>query len=79
MDQYPIVHDPAAPPEEVSLIYFLWLFALPQKRGAGWAELISMYRDMHWNESLWTELFLTRKHWNLTIAYKKQFIFKNKA
>ncbi len=43
-----IVHDPAAPPEEVSLtltIFYDYLritFGLPQKRGAGWAELISM-------------------------------------
>ncbi len=46
-----IVHDPAAPPEEVNLtlishnIFYDYLriaFALPQKRGAGWAELISM-------------------------------------
>ncbi len=44
----PIVHDPAAPPEEVSLTLYIFydclriIFALPQKRGAGWAELISM-------------------------------------
>ncbi len=46
-----IVHDPAAPPEEVSLTLishnifydYLWIaFALPQKKGAGWAEIISM-------------------------------------
>ncbi len=36
-----IVHDPAAPPEEVSLTFFIFYdylriaFALPQKRGAG--------------------------------------------
>ncbi len=44
----PIVHDPAAPPEEVSLTLFICYeylqiaFALSQKRGVGWAELISM-------------------------------------
>ncbi len=47
----PIVHDPAAPPEEASLTlishnifndYLRIAFALPQKRGAGWAEFISM-------------------------------------
>ncbi len=44
----PIVHDPAAPPEEVSLTLYIFYdylqitFALPQKRGVGWAELISM-------------------------------------
>ncbi len=47
----PIVNDPAAPPEEVSLtLYSIYLFndylritfAIPQKRGAGWAELIIM-------------------------------------
>ncbi len=41
-----IFNDPAAPPEEVSLpLYIFYLqivFALPQKRGAGWAELNSM-------------------------------------
>ncbi len=43
-----IVHDPAAPPEEVIVtlsIFYDYLriaFALPQKRGAGWAELIIM-------------------------------------
>ncbi len=44
----PTVHDPAAPPEEVSLTldilydYLRITFTLPQKRGAGSAELISM-------------------------------------
>ncbi len=44
----PIVHDPAPRPEEGSLTFYicynyLWMaFALPQKRGVGWAELISM-------------------------------------
>ncbi len=44
----PIVHDPAARPEEESLTLYICFnylriaFALPQKRGAGWAELISM-------------------------------------
>ncbi len=43
-----IVHDPAAPPEEVSLTLYIFYdylriaFALPQKRWAGWAELINM-------------------------------------
>ncbi len=43
-----IVHDPAAPPEEVIVtlsIFYDYLriaFALPRKRGAGWAELIIM-------------------------------------
>ncbi len=37
----PIVHDPATPPEEVSLTIYIFydylqiVFALPQKRGAG--------------------------------------------
>ncbi len=44
----PIVHDPAAPPVEISLTLYVFYdylriaFALSQKRGAGWAELISM-------------------------------------
>ncbi len=44
----PIVHDPAAPPEEVSLTRYIFngylriAFTPPQKRGAGLAELISM-------------------------------------
>ncbi len=40
----PIVHDPAAPPEELYIFYdYLQIaFALLQKRWAGWAELISM-------------------------------------
>ncbi len=43
-----IVHDPAAPPEEVIVtlsIFYDYLriaFALPRKRGGGWAELIIM-------------------------------------
>ncbi len=47
-ESVPIVHDPAAPPEEVSLTLYIFYdylriaFAFPQKRGAGWAELISM-------------------------------------
>ncbi len=43
----PFVHDPAAPPEEVSItFYFLWLFAnrvcSSTEESGGWAELISM-------------------------------------
>ncbi len=44
----PIVHDPAVPLEEVSLTLYIFYdylriaFALPQKRGVGWAEHISM-------------------------------------
>ncbi len=44
----PIVRDPNAPSEEVSLIlyiiydYLQIAFALQRKRGAGWAEHISM-------------------------------------
>ncbi len=43
-----IVHDPAAPPEEVSLTLYIFYdylritFALSQKREAGWAVIISM-------------------------------------
>ncbi len=43
-----IVHDPAAPPEKVIVtlsIFYDYLriaFALPRKRGVGWAELIIM-------------------------------------
>ncbi len=44
-----IAHDPAAPPDEVSLPLYIFFydylqiaFALPQKREAWWAELISM-------------------------------------
>ncbi len=48
---------PPPPPE--CLPSLRELLITPWRRGAGWAELISIKRDMQWNGSLWTELFLT--------------------
>ncbi len=60
----PIVHDPAAPPEvSLTLYIFMIICKSPlffhRSKGRGKQSSLAC-KDMHRNESLYTELFLTR-------------------